>query len=716
MNAGDASFAFAVPPPTVTHTLAAGTVNYTVNAGDASFAFSLPQPTVTHTLRVTVNHAVNAGDAAFTFAVTEPTVTHTSPLLLLSDFSVPAGRTAVFAGLIELEVSGEDIYLPGSDLGELIDGDLILAADITINRWRVRSGPRVQFNRAGAGSVRDYLDNNEDGIFHFQDSGGVDTEAVSAIVASSRFLGGANLRDADLVSRVDGNLVTGDRLIVAFTLPSPTPVDHAVDAGDSAFSFALPQPTVTHTPFVPSAKAVNAGDAAFVVRSSAADRYPRRHLLHRHKAHPIDADPRRPWRESRRSAGLWRAWQRDNRRPDNERPAAPGNVRPRDASPWSSPGVYDSETGPIPPYLTGLTALPGSRYTLVINSFRSDESALRREGNTLVPGVAVDVEPIGDFRAVIEAQIRPASTEAWEAAVIRSRAGGYIELGEVVEGTAYDFRFRWSRGMRLFPGAWVEELDHTIVGQTSPPTAVVNFSVTTTLEGFRAGWTNPESIDLAGVIVYTGTSTTFANASEVGRTSDNYFLATGLEGGVALYIWVRTVDFGGREGPLSGPLEVTPSAERLGEVHDIGTDNEPATTLGVPGDTAVNDAGLYWYKTNTGWLFLGDLTTGPNNQVYFLDSLPPLDAFGIDGDIAIGPDGRVMEKASGTWSRHRSRYPGNRGPHCHGDETLPRTAGIWRFPFLGFSRAMDGCWPAISGRDRRGRCSNSAYRQRFDVG
>ena len=141
--------------------------------------------------------------------------------------------------------------------------------------------------------------------------------------------------------------------------------------------------------------------------------------------------------------------------------------------------------------------------------------------------------------------------------MIRSRAGGYIELGEVVEGTAYDFRFRWSRGMRLFPGAWVEQLDHTIVGQTSPPTAVVNFSVTTTLEGFRAGWTNPESIDLAGVIVYTGTSTTFANASEVGRTSDNYFLATGLQAGVALFIWVRTVDFGGREGPLSGPLEVT---------------------------------------------------------------------------------------------------------------------------------------------------------------
>ena len=165
--------------------------------------------------------------------------------------------------------------------------------------------------------------------------------------------------------------------------------------------------------------------------------------------------------------------QRDNRRSDNERATAPGNVRPRDATSLVRPPASTiRKPAPIPPYLTGLTALPGSRYTLVINSFRSDESALRREGNTLVPGVAVDVEPIGDFRAVIEAQIRPASTEAWEAAVIRSRAGGYIELGEVVEGTAYDFRFRWSRGMRLFPGAWVEQLDHTIVGQTSPPTAV----------------------------------------------------------------------------------------------------------------------------------------------------------------------------------------------------------------------------------------------------
>ena len=71
--------------------------------------------------------------------------------------------------------------------------------------------------------------------------------------------------------------------------------------------------------------------------------------------------------------------------------------------------------------------------------------------------------------------------------------------------------------------------------------------------------------------------------------------------------------------------------------------------LAKPGDTAVNDAGFYWYKTGLGWKFLGDLTTGPNNQVFFRDILPPPDDLGIDGDVAIGPNNRVMRKEAGAW-------------------------------------------------------------------
>ena len=249
-----------LPEPTVTHTPAAPTTDHAVDAGGVSFAFNLPQPTVTHTPRVTVDHAVAAGGVAWAFALPQPTVTHTSPLLLLTDFVVPSGRVAVFAALVEIEVDGENVYRPGSGIGSLIDGDLELASDITINRFRVRSGPRVQFNRSGLGIVSTYLGNNENGIFHFQDSDGVDAVAVSAIASGDRFNGGANLRDADLVSRVS-NLVTGDRLIVAFTLPT---VDHAVDAGAVAFAFDLPQPTVTHTPAtVTTDHAVNAGAVAF---------------------------------------------------------------------------------------------------------------------------------------------------------------------------------------------------------------------------------------------------------------------------------------------------------------------------------------------------------------------------------------------------------------------------------------------------------------------
>ena len=282
--------------------------------------------------------------------------------------------------------------------------------------------------------------------------------------------------------------------------------------------------------------------------------------------------------------------------------------------------------------------------------------------------------------------------------MIRARAGGYIELGEVVEGTAYDFRFRWSRGMRLFPGAWVEELDHTIVGQTSPPAALSNFSVNPALEGFRASWTNPETIDLAGVIVYTGTTATFADASEAGRISDNYFLATGLPAGVALHVWAQAVDFGGRMGPLSGPLEVTPSAQRIGAVHDIGTDNEPAIALGVPGDTAVNDAGFYWYKTGLGWKFLGDLTTGPNNQVFFRDILPPPDDLGIDGDVAIGPNNRVMRKEAGAWVDLALAIPAPTDLNGHGDGPASWAAPLRRFPFLRCLCRLDGgCW--VLGRD-----------------
>ena len=253
----------------ITHADLAGSLNGGVYANgtawfvepDADTAIAFRQTTPT------VDHAVDAGAVSWAFNLPQPTVTHTPAAvdpLLLSDFVVPAGRVQVFAGLIEIQVSGENVYRPGSGIGSLVDGNLELTSTIDFNRMRVRSGPRVLMNRSGAGSVRDYLDANDNGIFHFQDSAGVDTQTVSSITVADRLNGGVNLRDADITSRVD-DLLTGDRLIVAFTVPEVTTVDHAVDAGAVAWAFALPEPTVTHTPAgVTTDHAVDAGAVSWV--------------------------------------------------------------------------------------------------------------------------------------------------------------------------------------------------------------------------------------------------------------------------------------------------------------------------------------------------------------------------------------------------------------------------------------------------------------------
>ena len=225
----------------------------------------------------TVDHAVDAGAVSWVFNLPQPTVTHTvappPPSLVLSDFTVPSGRVAVFAALIEIGVSGENVYRPGSGNGSLVDGDLELTSTIDFNRIRVRSGPRVLMNRSGSGNVRDYLDANEDGIFHFQDSAGVDTQTVSSITAGDRLNGGVGLRDADIVSRVD-DLLTGERLIVAFTVPTVVTVDHTVDAGAVSWAFDLPQPTVTHTPAgVTVDHAVDAGGGSLRLPSPATNRH-----------------------------------------------------------------------------------------------------------------------------------------------------------------------------------------------------------------------------------------------------------------------------------------------------------------------------------------------------------------------------------------------------------------------------------------------------------
>ena len=147
-----------------------------------------------------------------------------------------------------------------------------------VTRFRFRAqatntagGARITLNDSGTLSLADFFGSGGDGddlTVWVQTSAGVISFASLGAIADSTQSGDhfvtweVPTNDQLLVA----GITDGDLFIFALTRPEPEPVDHAVDAGDAAFAFALPQPSITHVPFVAPATtdhAVNAGDAAF---------------------------------------------------------------------------------------------------------------------------------------------------------------------------------------------------------------------------------------------------------------------------------------------------------------------------------------------------------------------------------------------------------------------------------------------------------------------
>ena len=634
-----------------------------------------------------VDHAVDAGAASFAFAVPQPTVTHIPPgvLLTLADWTQPADTENIVLALIQAPaiITEPDFgdFPVGSPL--ILDGEVVVASDLTLVMAE-RHSSGIRLRKTGAAGFSTYFDNEGNPQYpaaklYIQTSA---SEVIPLEIAATG--GGFNNwtyeDDADRTN-IEG-ISAGDRFILAITTPSSAAVDHAVDAGTAEFSFAVPEPSVTHTTAASVDHAVDAGEAAFAF---AVPQPTVTHTPVSGTAHAVDA-----------AAASW-----EFTIPEPTVTSGPVTVRtgktlvltaPIPASagvnvgdllafgelgketidglvvgvepateisariavmPWQSPGVYDSETGAIPPFVSGISGALAARDELEILSVNSGESVLRLEGSIFVPVIAIEVRPIAVPDAYIEAQIRPAGTESWASANVLSRAPSYIEIGDVVEGSDYDIRLRWFPPGLLLPGEWTLIAAHTVTGRTNPPGPLTNFVVTAESGGYTVSWTIPDDIDLAGVIVYSGTSG--APGFEIGRVDASYFRANSLPS-VEVHLWARAVDTGGRLGPLSGPLAVTALDPEAGStVHDIGSADAPDADLGKPGDTAINDAGEYWFKTPTGWDPRGDLTDA---RVYFSDdliaaghsgTLPPPGGFGSDRDIAIGPNGRVMRRENGAW-------------------------------------------------------------------
>ena len=250
---GDGSYSYTATPRPAGLSFATGTRRITGN------------PTTVQT--VTVTYTVTDGSGVsvsrdFDFVITQP--------LLLADWD-DDGLQVVAAALLEASApgtAGNNLYADsdrgGSD--SPLDGELGLGGtDTVVSRIRRANATVLVLNDNNNPTVLDigdYFDTGGDGndlTVYIQTA----DDGVVSFAAADQLSGNRNAQvvrftlPSDAQTLLD-NIATGDRWIIAFARPLPM---HTVDAGDVAWSFSVPQPTVSYTP--PPMHSIDAGDVAW---------------------------------------------------------------------------------------------------------------------------------------------------------------------------------------------------------------------------------------------------------------------------------------------------------------------------------------------------------------------------------------------------------------------------------------------------------------------
>ena len=304
VDAGNVAWIFALPQPTITHVIATPvTTDHAVNAGEVAWAFVIPQPTVTHvvvsipdfltylwtssaggvftnatlkdttwtapdvsqetvvtlTLLVTdsggltdtdsvdvtvqnivstTDHAVDAGAVSWAFAVPQPSVTHT-----------PAGTASVTVALTAYGSGNTGVFWdPNVDLGDTFSADGAIHAlnQVVLTHSGVNAG-RVYINISNSSGFTPAFEASGRIIFEASDG-----ETLEVRIANADMTEPYNWLPPNSAEVIAFALhvrdLTDHNATLTLTLAS---VDHAVDAGNVAWTFDLPQPSFTHTPGPP---------------------------------------------------------------------------------------------------------------------------------------------------------------------------------------------------------------------------------------------------------------------------------------------------------------------------------------------------------------------------------------------------------------------------------------------------------------------------------
>ena len=214
---------------------------------------------------VPVFHTVDAGDVAWAFDLPEPTVTYTPPPTLglaTSDWNSAGYQAPIVLALLPATISGADITV---DPVTAIAGDLFVASDLTIDGVeRYAAQDSIRLRKTGDGLFSTYFDNEASPLY--PDAKAfivIDNQARTHIPFTIGSTGGGfnnwNYDTASQESLIEA-IATGDRFLLAIAEPLSA-LAHTVDAGDVAWAFDIPEPTVAYT--APLAQAVDAGDVAW---------------------------------------------------------------------------------------------------------------------------------------------------------------------------------------------------------------------------------------------------------------------------------------------------------------------------------------------------------------------------------------------------------------------------------------------------------------------
>ena len=321
--------------------------------------------------------------------------------------------------------------------------------------------------------------------------------------------------------------------------------------------------------------------------------------------------------------------------------------------PWQSPGVYQAETGAIPPFDSGISALVPSRYQLVIEGVTSESDVLRRLGSILETGIYIRVRPIGVVGAIIEAQIRRSGTnEPYAPASVRRQSRDSIEIDGVQEGATYDLRLRWTAEEAFIAGPWAFLVGHQVISASIPPGEVTDAQVMVLPDGTRRfSWVPPLDLDLAGIQIRYTLAADNEEWDDMTKLHEGFLVSSPydtFDPPEGSYVFsFRAVDDSEMLGPEYRTDAITLSPQRAPGGMVLTGMGPPADDLGNNVDIYVDLlTGLLWRKTTGTWvntmvkLTGGDIFTGTN---------APDASLGADGDIYIQGDGTLWRKVNGAW-------------------------------------------------------------------